>query len=158
MKRSRQYRNNLSAASRRGSVMVEFSLAFVAFITMIMATVDIGRAVWTYGVLNHAIFQGARFATVHGSGNLITDNQGQDDTAAAIRDIIRNNTVGLDSSQVTVNTSYNPNNDPGSEFTVTASYPINTVFGTFFFSGSPDRIECPDKRSRPPLNAGSNKR
>ncbi len=102
---------------------------------MLMATLDIGRAIWTYGVLNHAVFQGARFATVHGGDNPVMSN-GQDETAAAIRDVVRSNTVGLDSSQVTVATTYDPNNDPGNEFTVTATYPMTTVFGDFFFSDS----------------------
>jgi Flp pilus assembly protein TadG len=121
-----------SRCSRRGSVMVEFSLAFVSFIVLLMGLVEFGRAIWTFNTLSHAVSQGARFATVHGSGNPVMVN-GSDDTANAIRTVVRNNAIGLFSNQVTVNTVWAPDNSRGNEFTITASYPLGMIMGTYFF-------------------------
>ena len=132
-------RNEIEAdaprSRRRGSVMVEFSLAFMSFMLLLMGLVEFGRAIWTFTTLSHAVAQGARYATVHGSGNPIMVN-GSDNTAAAIETLIKTNAVGLDSNQVTVNTVWSPDNNRGSEFTITASYPLGLIMGSFFFSGS----------------------
>ncbi len=126
----RAARNN----GRRGSSMVEFSLAFTAFIMLMMGLVEFGRAVWTFSTISHAVAQGARYATVHGSGNPVLDNSGNDNTAGAIEAVVKNNAVGLDSSQVTVNTNWaDASRDRGTAFTITASYPLNLILGSFFF-------------------------
>jgi Flp pilus assembly protein TadG len=119
---------------RRGSAIVEFALSFTAFIMLLMGLMEFGRVVWTFSTLSHAVSQGARYAAVHGSGNPIIVN-GNDNTASAISDVVKANSIGLDSSQVTVNTAWSPNNDRGSEFTITASYPLNMIMGSLFFSG-----------------------
>ncbi len=126
---------NTGRHSRRGSVMVEFSLAFMSFMLLLMGLVEFGRVIWTFSTLSHAVAQGARYATVHGSGNPIMVN-GTDNTAAAIETLIKNNAIGLDSNQLTVNTVWSPDNNRGSEFTITASYPLGLIMGSFFFSGS----------------------
>ena len=60
---------------------------------------------------------------------------GTGNTAAAIETLIKNNAIGLDSDQVTVTTVWSPDNNRGSEFTITASYPLGLIMGSFFFSG-----------------------
>jgi hypothetical protein len=60
---------------------------------------------------------------------------GNDDTATAISNLVKANSIGLDPSQVSVSTVWSPNNDRGSEFTVTASYPLSMMMGSFFFRG-----------------------
>jgi Flp pilus assembly protein TadG len=119
---------------RRGSTIIEFSLAFTAFIMLLMGLMEFGRAVWTFSTLSHAVSQAARFATLHGSGNPVMVN-GNDATATAISNLVKANSIGLDPSQVSVNTVWSPNNDRGSEFTVTASYPLSMMMGSFFFRG-----------------------
>ena len=51
--------------SRRGQSMVEFSLVFVLFITMMAGMFEFGRALWVYTTLAHATREGARYAMVH---------------------------------------------------------------------------------------------
>lgn len=46
---------------RRGSTIVEFSLAFTAFIMLLMGMMEFGRAVWTFSTLSHAVSQGDRY-------------------------------------------------------------------------------------------------
>ncbi len=121
---------------RRGAAMVEFTLSFIAILIVFMALVELGRAVWTFTTLSHATFEGARFASVHGADNPVIDN-GEDETPAAIEDVVRNNAIGLDAEQIQILTSYSPDNNPGGEFTVAASYGMPTILGRFFFaSGS----------------------
>lgn len=119
---------------RRGSAIVEFSLSFTAFIMLLMGLMEFGRVVWTFGTLSHAVSQGARYAAVHGSGNPIIVN-GQDDTATAIADLVKSNSIGLDADQVMVTTAWSPNNDRGSEFTISVSYTLSMIMGSFFFDG-----------------------
>ena len=126
--------NSRRQDNRRGSTIVEFSLAFTAFIMLLMGMMEFGRVIWTFSTLSHAVSQGARYAAVHGSGNPVMVN-GNDDTATAIADLVKANSIGLDSSQVSVNTVWSPDNDRGSEFTITASYPLGMVMGSFFFDG-----------------------
>ena len=121
--------------SRRGATMIEFSLSFVAFVILLTALVDLGRAVWTFETLNHAALSGARFAVVHGSGNPVINN-GADETALAIRDEVRRNAIGLQADQVSVNTAYDPDNERGSRFTVTAQYSMPTIARFFFPDGT----------------------
>ena len=67
-------------------------------------------------------------AAVHGSGNPVIVN-GSDNTITAISDLVKANSIGLDPAQVTVNTVWSPNNERGSEFTITASYPLTMMMG-----------------------------
>lgn len=118
---------------RKGAAMIEFSLAFVMFMTMTMAVVELGRAMWVFTTLAQAAGAGVRYATVHGSGNPVLNN-GVDETAQAVALRVKRNSPGLDASQMTVNTVWVPNNDPGSTFELTVSYPMEVIFGRFFFS------------------------
>lgn len=120
---------------RTGAAMIEFSLAFVMFMTMTMALVELGRAMWIFTTIAQATGAGVRYATVHGSGNPVMNN-GVDETAQAVELRVKRNSPGLDSSQMTVNTVWAPNNDPGSTFELTVSYPMEVIFGRFFFSQS----------------------
>jgi len=119
--------------SRAGSVLIEFSLVFVVFMMMLIALVEIGRGVWIFTTLNHAVLAGVRFATVHGSGNQVLSN-GTDTTATAIQDMVRANAIGLTSEGILVVTAYDPNADRGSRFTVTATYGM-PLMTSMFFSG-----------------------
>jgi TadE-like protein len=87
--------------NRRNSTVPEFSLAFTAFIMLLMALMEFGRVIWTFRALLHAASQGARDGSVHGGGNPIMIN-GTDDTVTAIGMRVKNNAVGLDSNQVVV--------------------------------------------------------
>jgi hypothetical protein len=46
-----------------------------------------------------------------------------------IRDLVRNQAVVIDASQITVNTIWTPNNTPGNTVTVNVSYPIPPLLG-----------------------------
>jgi Flp pilus assembly protein TadG len=106
--------------------MVEFSLVFILFLTMMAAIFEFGRALWVYTTLAHATREGARYAMVHGVNNPVTNDQ--------IIARVHANAIGLDSASVTVTPSYSPNNQIGSFVTVQASYPFSMVVSGLLFS------------------------
>jgi hypothetical protein len=54
---------------RRGQSLVEFALVLPLFLVMLMAVVDVGRAIWAQNSLASAAREGARFAIVHGGSD-----------------------------------------------------------------------------------------
>jgi Flp pilus assembly protein TadG len=111
--------------SRRGQSMIEFSLVFILFITMMGGLFEFSRALWVYNTLAHATRQGARFAMVHGANN--------SRTAAQIEAQVRANAIGLESASLTVTPAFSPNNQPGSFVTVDATYTYSMVLGKLLF-------------------------
>jgi hypothetical protein len=55
---------------RRGSVMVEFALAGVASLTMMISMVQLCIGLWHYHTLAYAVHECTRYVTVHGRGCL----------------------------------------------------------------------------------------
>lgn len=51
--------------ARRGQALVEFALVFPIFILLIVALVDVGRAVFAYNTITNAAREGARLAIVN---------------------------------------------------------------------------------------------
>lgn len=112
--------------SRSGQSMVEFSLVFVLFVTMMAGLFEFSRALWTYTTLAHATRAGARYAMVHGENNSVTADQ--------IRQRVWDNAIGLDSTAITVTPVYAPNNKVGSFVDVQASYTFPMVVGKLLFA------------------------
>ena len=50
-----------------GSALVEYAIVFLLFMTMIMGTIDFGRALYTYHYLSNVTRDAARWAAVNGS-------------------------------------------------------------------------------------------
>ncbi len=51
---------------RRGAAMIEFTLAGIAGITMLIATVQLSMAMWNYHTLAYATHETNRYISVHG--------------------------------------------------------------------------------------------
>ncbi len=59
----------MSARRRRrseGQALVEFALTIPIFLLIVFGILDLGRAVWTLDIANHAAAEAARYAIVHG--------------------------------------------------------------------------------------------
>ena len=80
-------------------VIVEFALVFVLFLILVVALMEFGRAMWTYATIVHASRQAARYAMVKGelAGPV---------SKAQITTKVKNFAIGLDTSQITVNTTF----------------------------------------------------
>ena len=50
-----------------GSALVEYAIVFLLFMTMIMGTIDFGRALYTYHYLSNVTRDAARWAAVNGA-------------------------------------------------------------------------------------------
>ena len=84
--------------SERGQSLVEFSLAFLVVVTMLMMILDLGRGVYFYTVITAAASEGARFG--------ITDPS----DVAGITAATQARAVGVDLAQMTINVVY-PDSD-----------------------------------------------
>lgn len=102
---------------------MEFALVFVMFVMMITGLFELGRAIWVYNALMHGAKQGARYAMVHGSRNPISQD------GMTVAEVTKKGVVGLTPDEVQTSISYSPDNQPGSQVTVDASYTFDFIFG-----------------------------
>jgi Flp pilus assembly protein TadG len=105
--------------SERGSSLIEFGFSFVLLFSILFGIVDFGRALYAYDAIADAARIGTRFAIVRGSSS------GSPASAATISSFVEDNCcAGLTGSAVSVTTTWNPNNNPGSTVTVQVSYTL----------------------------------
>jgi Flp pilus assembly protein TadG len=106
-----------------GNAIVEFGLCFVVCMTIFIAIMEFGMGVFTYNFVSYAAREGSRYAATRGS---LSSSPA---TTTSIQTMVRNQAVALDPSQVSVTTTWNPNNTPGNTVTVDVSYPITSLLG-----------------------------
>lgn len=109
----------------RGQSAVEFALAFPVVVLLILGLVDLGRLMWAYQSLAHAVREGARYAIVHGSASPQPADQ------AVIRGVVVQAAATLNPDQITVLVSWDPDNSPGSRVTVEAHYAFRPATALF---------------------------
>ena len=85
---------NVNPRHERGDGLVEFALILPVLMLVIMAIVDLGRAVYAYNVVANCAREGARYGLV-----APTDDSGM--VAVA-----RSAAVGLDTAQITVTVTH----------------------------------------------------
>jgi Flp pilus assembly protein TadG len=90
--------------NQRGSVMVEFSLAGIAMITLLITTVQMCIGMWQYHTLAYAVHEATRYASVHGRG-CVTGTTSCAITVGNIASEIRTAGKGLVPSQLNVTLS-----------------------------------------------------
>jgi Flp pilus assembly protein TadG len=66
-----------------GQSVAEFALVLPVFLMMVFAVLDMGRVVWGTVELNNAAREGARYASVHGGGQVTVCQTGPNLGAAA---------------------------------------------------------------------------
>lgn len=124
--------------SEEGQSLVEFSLTLFFTIITIFAVLEFGRMVLVYTTVANAARAGARYAIVHGAdrtGSGSTGPSGPTCPCSQVNTMVTNfaSTGLIDTSRMTINVSYSPDNKAGSTVTVTVSYPYDP-FITFFNS------------------------
>ena len=60
--------------SRRGSILVEFSMAGIATIVLLITTVSLGMAMWNYHTLAFAVHEATRYISVKGKNCTLPGN------------------------------------------------------------------------------------
>jgi len=107
---------------RRGHAVVEFGLAFILFLGLVVSLFDFGRLAWTYTAVHFASRQASRFATVRSATNPTSSTE--------LLGVARRNAIGLDPAKLTMVTNYNAATvGRGTLVTLRLSYPFNFAFG-----------------------------
>jgi Flp pilus assembly protein TadG len=127
--------NRRSFQSRGGQTLVEFGMAAVVIVMLILSVVEFGRLVLVYTTVNNAARIGVRFAMVHGSDNPVA--------TSAVQTVVNNylSAAAIDTATATVTVSY-PGyptlacataapTRPGCPVKVVVSYPYQTMV-TYF--------------------------
>ena len=119
--------------SRRGAAIVEFALAFMLFIVILLTLMEVGRAMWTYATLAHAARQAGRYCMVRGSLYPAV--------ASELQGIVEKSCLGLDPSSIELETKWkNPDDgtlrasaaavERGDVLEVKVKYPFRLVTGS----------------------------
>lgn len=110
-----------------GQALVEFSLAIMVFLVIIIGVIEVGRAVWSYNTLASAAREGSRYAMVHGASASARSGPAGND--ANVQAAVTKYTAALDPSDLTVTSTWpDGNNAAGSHVRVTVSYRFDTSF------------------------------
>jgi Flp pilus assembly protein TadG len=112
--------------ARDGNAMIETALCFMLFTTIAFGIMEFGWGIFNYNFVSYGAREGARYASTRGSQCQSPCAQA---TETVVRDYIRSQAVAMDTSQISVTTTYDPNNTPGNTVTVNVSYPIPTLLG-----------------------------
>jgi len=141
--------------NQAGSAVVEFTLACIPTVFLILSVVSVSMTMFNYETLADAVKQAARFAAVHGQGCTQNGNSCTT-TIGSIATVITNYDASIPANKVNVTftsfsgaqTQCNPlstcltsssqwpptsnyDNVPGNTVTITASYPVPWVIAIF---------------------------
>ncbi len=140
---------------RAGNTFIEFSLVFGLLMAFTAGTFEIGRAIWTWSSVAHSAQEGARFAAMHSVENPAEAPPGATITTtatdAAIEHMVKRSAVGLNSDQLNVQVTWSAGGIPGSDVTVTASYPFSMILGPFL-AGINENMTISRSASSPVVN------
>lgn len=115
------------AASCDGNVAIEFAFCASVFLMMLLAIAELARLIYTYHDLAQAARMAARYAIVHGAAS------GAPATASQIASIAATASSAITAAEVSV--VFSPNNQTGSQITVSIAHPFSFLFG-FMPAGS----------------------
>lgn len=92
--------------NERGSQLTEFAFVAILLFMLVFGIMEFGRAIWMYDTVAHAAREGARYAIVRGA------ESGQTATAGDVQTYVQTRATGM--TAVTVTTTWEPDNNPGS--------------------------------------------
>jgi Flp pilus assembly protein TadG len=101
---------------QRAQAMLEFAMVLVVTLTLIFGIIQASLALYAYSFVSYAARSGARYAMVRGSRSSAPA------TNSSVQSYVQGLAVALNTGSLTVTTSWNPNNNPGSTVTVSVSY------------------------------------
>lgn len=116
-----------SRKNDQGVALLEFGMVILVFFMFVFGVMDFGRALYTYHFVSNAACEATRYAIVRGATS--TDPA----TSTEITDYVKSMIpLGINPSDVTVSTTWSPDNTPGSSVRVQVS--DNYQFMTPIFS------------------------
>jgi Flp pilus assembly protein TadG len=114
------------ARDDRGANLVEFALLSIPFLAVTLGLVDGGRVIFAYSALAHGTREAARKAIVSGAQSTSPA------TATQLEAYVRQQAIGLTPADVTVTTTWLPDNNPGSKVRLDSTYTFQPLT-TFAF-------------------------
>jgi Flp pilus assembly protein TadG len=117
---NKPWRRWLRAARRSsggGQAVAEFALVITPCLTLFFGVINFALALYCYDFVCYGAQQAVRYATVHGSTATTVAS------STDVHNYVNSLVVGvLNTSSMTVTTTWAPNNKPGSVVTVAVSY------------------------------------
>jgi Flp pilus assembly protein TadG len=125
---------------QKGSAIVELSICFLGFFMLTLGALDFGWAVYAYNFCTFAARDASRWATVHGSSSATSSNcsgspgiaGGCAANSSDVSSYVSAMAVGLNTSNLTVTTTWTPDTNPGAEVNVTVAYAVAPIAGIGF--------------------------
>ena len=120
-----------SQESERGSNLVEYAVVLTLLLALLFGVIDFGRALYAYHFVSNAAREGTRYAMVRGS---TCASPGCPASSSDIANYLGNVPAGIDPTQLSVTTTWNPNgsasctgvpNAPGCVVEVQVRYNFN---------------------------------
>ncbi len=109
-------------SGRQGSALLEGALCFSSFLFITFGVMEFAMAVYGYNFCHYAAEDAARWACTRGA------NYPTPATAASVQSYVDNEAIGL-TNELTVTTTWTPNNQPGSTVQVTVTYTVIPLTG-----------------------------
>ena len=107
----------------RGTALIEFAFVAPGLVALTSGTIDVGRLVWSASMLHHMAREATRYASVRGSESNSPVN------ASDIETYVKNRVIGMPANDVTVATTWTPNNSPGGTVLVELDYTYSFLLG-----------------------------
>jgi len=101
--------------------MLEGALVSLVFLVTLFGLMDFGRMVWSFTLISHAAREATRYAIVHGSSG------GHTASTDDIKTIVKNNVIGLDTSNISTAVTFTPDQSAGSTAKVVVSYTFSSL-------------------------------
>jgi Flp pilus assembly protein TadG len=114
-------RSGRNKRAQRGSSSVELALLVPVITLLVVGTIDLGRGMWAKHSLEHVVGDAVRVAVVQGS------TSEQPATQSSMTTWVQNALPHLRPKDLTVVTTWSPNNRPGSDVTVSVIYDFDPL-------------------------------
>jgi Flp pilus assembly protein TadG len=101
---------------KSGAPAVEFAISSLVFLFILLGVAEIARYAADRQDLISAVHAASRYAVVHGS------DSNAPATAAALQAMVGSKLVLINANAITTTATFSPDNKPGSQVTITASY------------------------------------
>ena len=102
--------------SQAGDTMVETALCVTCYFMIVFAIIEFSQATFAWNFVSYAARNATRYASVHGATSQTIA------TAQSVTNVVLAQAVALNASNLTVSTTWTPNNQPGSTVQVKVSY------------------------------------
>jgi Flp pilus assembly protein TadG len=120
---------------RRGATLVQAALVYPVLLLLINGTIIVGLGVFRYNQMALLARQGSRYACVHGA-QYAAETGNAAATTTDISNYVKGKAAGLDTSALTVTTTWNTSN--ALTYTSSGSTIRNTVSVTVSYSWVPE--------------------